>query len=487
MRTSLERVDPASVGLSGNAILEYIEKLQASGTEMHGLMIARHGKVCAEGWWKPYSPGLIHGLQSLSKSYVATAMGILVSEGQVSLDEKIVDILPEFMPDNKSDNLKSLTVHHLLCMGAGNDSMQDRTSRNWLYEFFASDFPYSPGSRFYYSGVVTSVLGAIIRQKTSLGLMEFLRSRLFNKIGIDSDRLKWIIHPNGLEYGGGGLFATTEDNLRLGQLYLKGGVWQGERILSNEWVKAATSKQINSDREKPADNRVGYGYQIWMCQPSGVYRFDGAKGQFVIIVPDLDMVISINQKSEQPVTQETLNITWQYLTKAQGSDSGDLRLATLMPSLSLPRVECGAIPQQDRFTKDRTFKFNQNDVDLFPSDLHMLSYKVPRGIEQITFSEKRGEIVAEIRCANLFFILHISLDGVDRLSILHVADDLPELVYASGFWMNDDNLKITLRYLETCFTVSYIIKRHLQRIELTASRWQFPEARSVEFIKICSI
>jgi hypothetical protein len=487
MRTDLERVNPASAGLSGDAILNYIEKLQASGTEMHGLMIARYGKICAEGWWKPYSPGLIHGLQSLTKAYTATAMGILVSEGQASLDEKVTDILPEFMPDNISENLKALTVHHLLCMGAGNNSMQDRTSPNWLYDFFASDFVYLPGSHFYYSGVVTSVLGAIIRKKTSLGLMDFLKSRLFNKIGINAGRLKWIEHPDGLEYGGGGLFATTEDNLRLGQLYLNGGVWQGKRILSDEWVKAATSKQINNDRELNADNRVGYGYQIWMCRPAGVYRFDGAKGQFVINVPNLDMVIAINQMAEGPLAQETLNITWQYLTEALGPDSGDLKLAELMPSLSLPRTEYGSIPQQDRFTQERTFQFGQNEINLFPGDYQMLSYKVPKGIEQITFSEKRGEIIGEIRCDNRFFLVHISLDGVDRLSLLHVANDLPEMVYASGVWMNDDTLKITLRYLETCFTVSYTIRRHLQGIELTAPRWQFPEAKPIESIRICSI
>lgn len=487
MRNHLERVKPASVGLSGNAILNYIEKLQACGTEMHGLMIARHGKICAEGWWKPFFPGLIHGQASLTKGYVVTAMGILVGEGRASLGEKIVDILPEYMPDKKSDNLKALTIHHLLCMGAGNNSMQDRTSQNWLYDLFASDFPYKPGSHFYYSGVVTSVLGAIIRQKTSLGLMDFLRSRLFNKIGIDAEHLKWIKHPDGLEYGGGGLFATTEDNLRLGQLYLNGGVWQGERILSEEWVKAATSKQIDNDHEIPADKRVGYGYQMWMCQPSGVYRFDGAKGQFVIVVPNLDMVIAINQMADGSLDQETLNITWQYLKEAQGSDSGDLKLATMMPSLSLPRIEYGSIPQQDRFTKDRTFRFNQNNINLFPGDYQMLTFKVPKGIDQITFSEKKGEIVAEIRSGNSFFLLHISLDGLDRLSVLHVADDLPEMVYASGVWMNDDTFKITLRYLETPFTVSYIIKRHLHGIELTSSSWQFAEAEPVGPFTICSI
>jgi CubicO group peptidase (beta-lactamase class C family) len=487
MKSDLERVNPASVGLSGNAVLDYLDNLQSCGAEMHGLMISRHGKICAEGWWKPYSPGLIHGLQSLTKAYTATAVGILVDEGRASLDEKLVDILPAFMPDNISDNLKALTIHHLLCMGAGNNSMQDRTKRDWLNDFFASDFPYAPGSHFYYSGVVTSVLGAVVRQKTSLGLMDFLTSRLFNKIGIDAARLKWIEHPDGLEYGGGGLFATTEDNLRLGQLYLNGGVWHGERILSDKWVKAATSKQIDNDQEKSADNRVGYGYKIWMCRPSGVYRFDGAHGQFVIIVPHLDMVIAINQMADGPLAQKTLDITWQYLAKAQGSDSGDVKLSALMPGLSLPRVECGSAPQQDRFTVDRTYRFGPNDVELFPGAYHMLSYKPPKGIEEITFSERRGEIVAEIRCGNYLFNVDISLDGVDRLSTLPVADDLPAMVYASGVWVDQDTLKITLRYLETCYTVSYIIKRHLQGIELTAFRWQLIKAGPEDSIKIHSI
>ncbi|MBN2238809.1 MAG: serine hydrolase [Dehalococcoidales bacterium] len=492
MNNQLERVNPAEVGLSGNAILNYLEKLQACGTEMHGLMIARQGKICAEGWWKPYSPGLIHTLASLTKSYVVTAMGILVFEGRVSVDEKIIDILSEYMPEHISDNLRALTIHHMLCMGAGNDTMQDRTRPGWLHDFFASDFANPPGSRFYYSGVITSVLGAVIRKKTSLGLMEYLKPRLFDKIGIDAGRLKWIEHPDGLEYGGGGLFARTEDNLRLGQLYLNGGIWNGERIISKEWVKAASSKQIDNDNEKPADNRVGYGYQMWMCRPSGVYRFDGAKGQFVIVVPRLDMVIAINQMSEQPVTQKTLDITWEYLEEAEGSDSGDARLAAMMKSLSLPRTESGGTPPQDRFTKDRTFQFDENDISLFPGDLRMLSYKTPLGIEQIGFSEKRGEIIAEIRSDGRLFLLHISLDGIDRLSNFHVADDLPEMVYASGLWMDDNTLQVTLRYLETPFTVPVVIKRHQNGIELSTSPERlpqalFPEARPVKDTRIFSV
>ena len=492
MSNQLERINPADVGLSGNAILNYLEKLQACGTEMHGFMIARQGKVCAEGWWKPYSPGLIHTLASLTKSYVVTAMGILAFEGRISVDEKIVDILPEFMPEYLSDNLRALTIHHMLCMGAGNDTMQDRTKPSWLHDLFASDFPYPPGSRFYYTGVITSALGAVIRKKTSMGLMDYLKIRLFDKIGIDAKRLKWIKHPDGLEYGGGGLFATTEDNLRLGQLYLNGGVWEGERIISKEWVKAATSKQINNNNEKTADNRVGYGYQMWMCQPSGVYRFDGAKGQFVIVVPHLDMVIAINQMSEHPVTQKTLDITWQYIAEAEGADSGDIRLATMMPCLSLPRTESGGLPPEDRFTQDGIFRFDENDISLFPGDLRMLSYKTPLGIERISFSEKRGEVIAEIRSDNRLFVLHISLDGIDRLSNFRVADDLPEMVYASGLWMDNDTLIVTIRYLETPFTVPVVIKRHQNGIELSVSpehlpQALFPEARPVKHTKICSV
>jgi CubicO group peptidase (beta-lactamase class C family) len=497
MTQELERTNPSDVGLSAGAIGRYVESLQACGTEMHGLMIARHGKVCAAGWWRPYAPGMIHGLQSLSKSYVATAIGLLLTAGQLTLNEKLIDIFPECEALIRADNLRRVTLHDLLCMGAGNNSMQDRTKSDWLNDFFASEFPFAPGQHFYYSGLVTSVLGAVVRRKTGLGLMEFLRPALFDKIGIDAGRLKWIEHPDGLEYGGGGLIATTEDNLRLGLLYLNGGLWQGERLLAADFVQAASHKQIETTGEGPADNSIGYGYQMWMCQPAGVFRFDGAHGQFVIVVPDLDLVIAINQTAEGRLPQTTLDITWAFLAEVQHADSvastgaagstEDAALVALLARLALPRPPYNGLWRHYGFPAARLYRFPANDMDLMPGAYRMLSHKAPRGFEQMTFHESDGEIVAGIRCQGSDYLVHISLDGIDRLSILPIAPDLPDRVFASGIWRDAATLAITLKYIETCYSVQMAIRQDGDAIEVTAERWNPAAGSGPETVRIRSL
>ena len=111
-----ERTTPEAVGISSKSLEQLIENLERV-TEMHGIMIMRHEKICAEGWWAPYAPGIRHSLHSLSKTYSATAIGIAVTEGKVFLDEKILSIFPEKAPENPDENLKQLTVKDILCMG----------------------------------------------------------------------------------------------------------------------------------------------------------------------------------------------------------------------------------------------------------------------------------------------------------------------------------------------------------------------------------
>ena len=114
MRKEFERTSPEAVGIRSQAILDYIDALERSNTEMHGIMIMRHGKICAEGWWQPFAPNLRHGLQSHTKTYAATAVGIAYTEGVLKLDERLIDIFPEESPADPSENLKLLTVRDVL-------------------------------------------------------------------------------------------------------------------------------------------------------------------------------------------------------------------------------------------------------------------------------------------------------------------------------------------------------------------------------------
>ena len=318
VRKEFPRCTPESVGISSAAISRFLDRLESGFTEMHGLMIMRRGRVCAEGWWAPYAPGLRHGLQSHTKTYAATAVGIAVTEGKVSLDERVIDIFPELSPENPSENLKKLTVHNVLSMGCGMEEMP-RPTENWIRDFLATPVVHEPGTAYMYNSTGSTLLAAIVKKKTGEDMMEYLKPRLFDKIGIDADNLKMGRMPDGTPVGGGGMLATTEDNLRLMKLYADGGVWDGERILSADYVKRATTNQNDSATEAinnpPAlDNFVGYGYQIWMCRPKGVYRADGAMGQFTIVDPSRDLIIAINETATGAHwAQETLNVCWEFL------------------------------------------------------------------------------------------------------------------------------------------------------------------------------
>jgi CubicO group peptidase (beta-lactamase class C family) len=122
-RVEFERVTPESVGIPSEAVHWLLDQLESGFTEPHGLMLMRYGKIFAEGWWSPYAPGIRHGLQSHTKTYAATAVGIAYTEGLLSLSERIIDIFPELSPADPSENLKRLTIHHVLSMGCGMDDM----------------------------------------------------------------------------------------------------------------------------------------------------------------------------------------------------------------------------------------------------------------------------------------------------------------------------------------------------------------------------
>lgn len=481
-KKALERVRPEDVGIASADVLRYIEELEASGTELHGIMIARRGKVCAEGWWAPFSPQLIHGAQSLTKAYVTTGIGILVTEGRLDVDWKVVELLPEYMPENPCENLKKLRVRDLLCMGSGMRQLTDGTVETWIEDFFALDFPDEPGTVFWYSGIITSILGVIISKLSGQGLMEFLTARLFDKIGIDAKTLKWLEHPGGQEYGGGGLFTHTEDNLRLGMLYLQGGVWDGERILSEAWVREATSRQIdnsNGDGAPPTDETAGYGFQIWLSKIPGNYMFWGAHGQFVIMIPRKELVISIHEfvggpehRPDEPVLEtgekngnyRVFNRTWEFSDRI--GDVGPLAergeachaLTNKLCRLCLPARACGPVPDGAWRHDGARFALERNEMSIIPGNygntgnqgLH-LSHKLPVNIEEFTLKMERGEVIIDLICAGRPYSYRVGTDGIARVSHVRFAHDLPDMVLGTGVWNGADEFVADLRFIETCY------------------------------------
>lgn len=484
-RKPFETASPEAVGIHSEDILAYIHALEASQTEMHGLMIMRHGKLCAQGWWAPFGPNVRHGLQSHTKTYAATAVGIAYTEGLLKLDERLIDIFPEESPAEPSENLQLLTIRDVLCMGCGMDTMP-ANSPDWIREFMHTPVNHKPGTVYMYNSTGSTMLGAIVRKKTGLGLHDYLTPRLFEKIGIDPENLRWMCMADGMEVGGGGLFATTEDNFRLMKLYADGGVWEGERIIAEDYVRLATTNQNDSATEainnpEASDNFLGYGFQIWMCKPAGAYRADGAMGQFSIVLPEQDMIISITETAAGAHwAQSTLDITWDFVKKVTSREAlaenaaAEAELRAKLRRLNTGNPPCQPFSPEVGRISGRRIKVTSGCFTPFGGNFMVGS--PPDGITEFRLDfDVYGCVWNLVTQSGRREAIRVSTNGTRFTNLLGQLSDWNQLYLCDGWWPAENVFQMHCRWLETCledvFTLTF--DGDAVRIE-TANNSPFP-------------
>jgi len=314
--TQLERSAPEAQGIASPAILAFVEAAEQHNVELHSFMLLRYGCVVAEGWWAPYEREDPHMLFSLSKSFTSTGIGLLVAEGKVGLDDPVLSFFSEDAPPQISEHLAAMRVRHLLSMSTGHvdntlGPIFGREDGNWAKAFLASPVERAPGTHFLYNSGATYMLSAIVQHITGVTLVNYLRPRLFEPLGIENPT--WETCPRGINTGGWGLSIKTDGIARFGQLYLQDGMWQGERILPEGWVAEATARQVSNGPNANIDWEQGYGFQFWRCR-HGAYRGDGAFGQFCVVMPEQDAVLAVT--SGQQDVQVVLNLVWKHLLPA---------------------------------------------------------------------------------------------------------------------------------------------------------------------------
>ncbi|MEK3724585.1 serine hydrolase domain-containing protein [Paenibacillus sp. FSL H8-0034] len=312
----LPRSKPEDQNIIPQAIEQFIIAIEAAGLNMHSFMLLRHGYVVSEKWWPTHHPDEPHALFSISKSFCSTAIGMLADDGLLSIEEPVLQYFPDHMTPEIESNMSSLLIRHLLTMTTGHSEDPTNLIRNtqdgdWVKAFFETTIEEAPGSRFVYNSGATYLLSAIVQKVTGQTLLDYLRPRLFQPLGIEN--ATWESCPMGISCGGWGLNLTTEDIAKFGQLYLRNGVWNGQRLISEEWIEEATSVHISTSAMDGIDKQQGYGYQFWRCQFGG-FCGRGANGQFCIIMPEQDVVIAIT--SDEKRMQAILDIVWEKLLPA---------------------------------------------------------------------------------------------------------------------------------------------------------------------------
>lgn len=346
----LPRSTPAAAGVSSRSIAALLDRLEEQSVELHSIMVVRHGHVVAEGWWAPYSAERPHLLYSLTKSFTSVAVGLAIADGLLSLDDRVVDVLPDRVPADVSEQGRRITVHHLLSMTAGHPT--DSLEEAWRLEphdlvkgFLRVPFTEIEGARHTYDNATTYVLARMVERVTGRDLPGLLDERLLKPLGID--HAEWDRVASGASFGFHGLHLTTEAVAAFGELLLRGGRWGDRQLVPREWVELATSRHVETTlvegwTENP-DALCGYGYQFWMSRHG--YRGNGAFGQQCAVVPSHDLVVVVTGAEAPEVAMP--GALWDCLLPGMddpGSSRDDELLAERLRRLSLAPVPGSADP-----------------------------------------------------------------------------------------------------------------------------------------------
>ena len=471
---SLERSTPHGEGVDADGLADFVEAAHHRELELHSLMVARHGRVVAEHWWPPYRPDRIGLVYSLSKSFTATAVGFCVQERLLGLDDRVLDLLPDVDRTAIHPHWGDVTVRHCLSMTVGHRddawpavpddarSGGDAPGTDWLPQVLATDPVEPPGSVFAYNQVATYLLSIVVGRAGGTGLIDVLRPRLLEPLGID--RIAWQRDPLGRELGFSGAHVSTEAVLSLAQFYLDRGRWDGRRLLAESWfdVAAVFDGPPNTDPGAGPDWRRGYGFSFW-GQRFG-FRGDGAFGQYAIVLPDQDMTIAITSEVED--MQTVLDLLWEHVLPAVDRTSSalaDARLTGLLATAagSGPPVPSGATdPVPTTFTRwapaNGTPAADIGATPHLPARYHAVTI-APDGDESLLVLH-RGDERLEIRVGN----------GVRVESDL-VAAGMRLPVQAAGGWHESGRYRAEVVLVETPHRFAVTADRATGVVEL---RWR---------------
>jgi len=299
---------PEDFSISSEAIKQTISEIrEKNNMDLHSFLLLRKGTLLWEEYFRPDEVNKLHVLFSVTKSFMSTAIGMAQDQGLLSIDDKLSKYFPEYADLFDSTYKKELTLKHLLMMGIKLEHDESEIFNNHVLAgdlakgTLESPLVCMPGEKFQYSSLASHLLSCAFNKIYPDGLHAYLKRKLFAPMNIT--RSQWNVDSKSIDMGGFGLYLTAYDMTKLGQLYLQEGMWEGQQLLSKSYAKEATSYVIDNlidDSEERHFWASGYGYQFWQNTKSfGGFRADGMRGQFIIVLPDQEVVIVMTSDLEE--------------------------------------------------------------------------------------------------------------------------------------------------------------------------------------------
>lgn len=451
---TLEHVTPESVGVSSKAITAFINEINEKKLGLQSFTVVRHDKVCAQGFFKPYSADMPHVLYSMSKSVTSTAVGFAVSEGLLNLNDRVVDFFPEYSMSKRPFN-RMLTVRMLLTMHSDKliTVLDEKGQRDWIASFLGATFMLPPNTKFNYISENTFMLSAIVSKVTGMSVLDYLYPRMFEPLGIEKPF--WECDGMGNSAGGWGLYMKSEDLAKFFLPYIHGGKWiDGTQLIPEMWVKEATRKQVESVRDGFIDNMMGYGYQFWRNPISNSARADGLFGQRCFFFPDYDALVVLNCGEAEDY--KVMKVFWKHFPKCFGYEAlpeNDKAYNEMLAVIDDCHVEDLPATERNRYLEDRIsgrlIKCKTSEfVSVVTISITQMLYNKPGEINEMRLTFNEDGLKFYWREKEYENTINVGMNGEYGVSEITLAD-LHYHTYAKAAWQEDGSLKLWIRPIET--------------------------------------
>lgn len=268
---------------------------------IYGIRVEQKNRDSVTHFWRSNDPV---NLYSASKTFTSLAVGMCVEDGRLNLSDHVMDFFPEYQEIAASGSEK-ITLRDLLHMSSGKLHFwfgkldKQKNEKDWAELFFRVPVEKQPGTQFFYSNACSYMLGRTVEKVTGKTVLDFLVPRLFTPLGIENPQ--WHTDPAGHTLCATQFFLTLDEFSRLGRLLLHNGVWGGKQLISGEYLKQMAEDTVPSGWagcEEP-ECLAGYGYQVWRCSAPQTFRADGKYGQFCILLPKQETVVTMTAHEEQ--------------------------------------------------------------------------------------------------------------------------------------------------------------------------------------------
>jgi len=434
----VQRSQTHEAGISAAGILHFLNEAESQNLDLHALLVARNGKLAVELYRWPYNATRPRIGHSLAKAFTSAAIGLAIAEDHLRLTDRVIDFFPEYLPPVVSDNLRAMTVRDLLTMRTGHaeetsGSIWRAIKTSWIAEFLNIPVVHRPGEVYLYTSAASYMLAAVFTKATGQNLHAYLRPRLFKPLGIVGET--WDIGPDGINPGGNGLTCKVPDLLKFGMLHLNKGLWNGVRILSEQWIEEAT---------RPIGDSA-YGYH-WVTGPQGEFFAMGLFGQFIAMFPVHDAVVVLNSALNRP---DACSGAWvpllhrhlaDFFPHAIAATTAEWQLEARIAALVQPPILSSSVKAS--LTGVHSYDIDSNDLGI---DRISFFFETDRCTVTMSYPGAEHSIVVGI---------DLWLEGVTDIpgaQLHHGYGATPTRVVAGAFWQSKNRFPMTWIFAEMTF------------------------------------